>query len=173
MAVRVFALSDAATAGTLQYGNLKFPAALGKSGVRARKFEGDGSSPMGFWPAIQIYYRPDRVRRRATALPMEPLRQDAGWCDAPPDRNYNRKIALPYPASSERLWRNDRLYDIIVVLDYNVTRRVAGRGSAIFMHIARRGFAPTAGCIALKREHLLRLISVLPRGAVIALGRSI
>jgi L,D-peptidoglycan transpeptidase YkuD (ErfK/YbiS/YcfS/YnhG family) len=104
-----------------------------------------------------------------TALPAKPLRPSDGWCDAPRDRNYNRKVTLPYPASHERLWRKDGLYDVIVVLDYNYSRRVSGRGSAIFMHVARRGFAPTEGCIALKRDHLLRLLAVLPRRTAVAL----
>ncbi len=160
-------------AGTLHYNNLHFPAALGKGGVRALKREGDGATPRGYWPAIWAYYRPDRLRRPAAALPIEPLRESYGWCDAPGDRNYNRRVRLPYGASAERLWRNDRLYDAIVVLDYNVRRRTAWRGSAIFVHAAPRGFAPTAGCIALKREHLLRLLAVLPRGALFAVGRNL
>jgi L,D-peptidoglycan transpeptidase YkuD (ErfK/YbiS/YcfS/YnhG family) len=170
--VQVLARSDAAASGRLRFGNLQFPAALGKGGVRALKREGDGANPMGFWPAILVFYRPDRLRRPVTALPVTPLRERDGWCDAALDRNYNRKVTLPYPASHEQLWRKDGLYDVIVVLDYNYARRAKGRGSAIFMHVARRGFAPTEGCIALKREHLLRLLAVLPRGAVIAIGRS-
>jgi len=160
-------------AGALHYNNLHFPAALGKGGVRALKREGDGATPRGYWPAIRAYYRPDRLRRPAAALPIEPLRESDGWCDAPGDRNYNRRVALPYGASAERLWRKDRLYDAIVVLGYNVRRRTAWRGSAIFVHAARRGFAPTAGCIALKREHLLRLLAVLPRGALFVLGKNL
>ncbi|MGO9171548.1 MAG: L,D-transpeptidase family protein [Rhodomicrobium sp.] len=171
--VRIFALSDASTAGALHYNNLHFPAALGKGGVRALKREGDGATPRGFWPAIRVYYRPDRLRRPAAALPIEPLRESYGWCDAPGDRNYNRRVPLPYGASAERLWRNDRLYDAIVVLSYNARRRIAWRGSAIFVHVARRGFAPTAGCIALKREHLLRLLAVLPHGTLFALGKNL
>ncbi len=108
-----------------------------------------------------------------TALRMKPLRKTFGWCDAADDRNYNRKVSLPYPASAERLWRNDHLYDVIVVLDYNITVRTHGRGSAIFLHVARRSFAPTAGCIAMKREHLLRLLAVLRPGTVIAAGKNL
>jgi L,D-peptidoglycan transpeptidase YkuD (ErfK/YbiS/YcfS/YnhG family) len=169
--IQVFARSDAETSGVLRCKNFQFPAALGRGGVRARKREGDGATPKGFWPVIEILYRPDRLRRPRTALPVRPLRPTGGWCDAPRDRNYNRKVTLPYPASHERLWRTDGLYDVIVVLDYNYARCVRGRGSAIFLHVARRGFAPTEGCIALKREHLLRLLAALPRSAVIAAGR--
>ncbi|MGO8778591.1 MAG: L,D-transpeptidase family protein [Rhodomicrobium sp.] len=170
---RLLALSDACTKGRLHFGGLDFPAAIGKGGVRALKREGDGATPRGFWRAMRVYYRPDRLRRPASALPAEPLRPGFGWCDAPGDRNYNRRVPLPYRASAERLWRGDGLYDAILVLDYNFTRRSAGRGSAIFVHIARTGFAPTEGCIALKRQHLLRLLAVLPRNAVFAAGRNL
>jgi L,D-peptidoglycan transpeptidase YkuD (ErfK/YbiS/YcfS/YnhG family) len=170
--VHVFVRSDAAAFGVLRFKNLAFPAALGRRGVRALKREGDGATPRGSWPVIEVHYRPDRLRRPRTALPVVPLRPSSGWCDAPAGRNYNRKVALPYPASHERLWRDDGLYDVIIVLDYNYTQRISGRGSAIFMHVARLGFAPTEGCIALKRDHLLRLLAVLPRRALIAVGRN-
>ncbi len=170
---RVLALSDRATLGIVRFQNLTFPAAIGKSGVCAVKREGDGASPRGTWPAVRIYYRPDRLRRPRTALPAEPLRPGLGWCDAPGDRNYNHPVELPYPASAETLWREDGLYDVIAVLDYNIGRRSRGRGSAIFVHVASPGFKPTAGCIALKREHLLRLLAVLPRNAVFAAGKEL
>jgi L,D-peptidoglycan transpeptidase YkuD (ErfK/YbiS/YcfS/YnhG family) len=170
--VQVFARSDAAASAILRFGTLRFPAALGKGGVRALKREGDGATPMGLWPVTCVFYRPDRLRRPVTRLRVTPLRERDGWCDAALDRNYNRKVALPYPASHERLWRKDGLYDVIVVLDYNYARRAKGRGSAIFVHVARRGFEPTEGCIALRREHLLRLLAVLPHRAIIAVGRS-
>ncbi len=168
---RVLTLSDGATAGILRFENLHFPVAIGKGGVRAMKREGDGASPRGFWPMVRIYYRPDRLRRPRTPLPATPLRPGLGWCDAPLDRNYNRPVRLPCTASAEMLWREDGLYDAIAVLDYNFSRRSAGRGSAIFVHVARPGYLPTAGCIALKREHLLRLLAVLPRGSLFALGK--
>jgi L,D-peptidoglycan transpeptidase YkuD (ErfK/YbiS/YcfS/YnhG family) len=172
ISLRLFAKSGAAAAGILAYGNLQFPAAVGKGGMRARKREGDGATPLGVWRLLWAYYRPDRVARPKTALPLQPLRRDFGWCDAPADRNYNRKVALPYPASAERLWRDDRLYDVIVVLDYNLEPRAKGRGSAIFLHVARPGLAPTEGCIALKYEHLLRLLAALkPKASVAAATR--
>jgi L,D-peptidoglycan transpeptidase YkuD (ErfK/YbiS/YcfS/YnhG family) len=169
----VFAKSDAAANGTLRYGNLQIPVALGKAGMRALKKEGDGATPMGVWPVVRAYYRPDRMKRPLSGLRIEPLRQNFGWCDASADRNYNRRVALPYPSSSEHLWRNDRLYDLIVVLGYNIAPRVSGRGSAIFLHVARHNLAPTAGCIAMKREHLLRLLAMLRPYAAIAAGKSL
>ena len=126
---------------------------------------------MGAWACVKVYYRPDRVRRPQTTLRAEPLRVGIGWCDAPNDRNYNREVILPYAASAETLWRDDHLYDVIVVLDYNLMPRSRGRGSAIFLHVARLSLSPTEGCIAIKREHLLRLLQVLSRGAAVAAGK--
>jgi L,D-peptidoglycan transpeptidase YkuD (ErfK/YbiS/YcfS/YnhG family) len=114
-----------------------------------------------------VFYRSDRMQRPRTGLPLRPIRKRDGWCDAPGDRNYNRPVQLPYPASAENLWRSDTLYDVVVVLDYNVRPRIRGRGSAIFMHLARPGYTPTAGCIALQRPHLLLLLSRLVKGSVI------
>jgi L,D-peptidoglycan transpeptidase YkuD (ErfK/YbiS/YcfS/YnhG family) len=170
---RVLTLTDRTARGILQFRTLHFPAAIGKGGVRALKSEGDGGTPHGIWTVLRAYYRPDRIGRPRTRLKILPLRPDFGWCDAPGDRNYNRPVRLPYPRSAETLWRQDGLYDVILVLDYNINRRSNGRGSAIFVHVAAPGFSPTAGCIALRREHLLRLLAVLPRGAAFAAGRSL
>ncbi len=137
------------------------------------KHEGDGGTPRGSWPVLQAYYRPGRLMRPSTPLSIHPLRPDLGWCDAPDDRNYNRPVRLPYPRSAETLWRDDSLYDAILVLDYNIRRRSANRGSAIFVHVAAPGLSPTAGCIALRREHLLKLLAVLPRGVAFAAGKNL
>ena len=146
---------------------MRFPCALGRAGCRVRKREGDGATPIGHWRLRAVLYRPDRVQRPRTHLPVRAIRPCDGWCDAPADRNYNRPVRHPYPASAERLWRADGLYDIVVVLDCNDRPRVRGRGSAIFMHVAKPGYAPTEGCIALARAHLLRLLERLgPRSAV-------
>jgi L,D-peptidoglycan transpeptidase YkuD (ErfK/YbiS/YcfS/YnhG family) len=133
-----------------------------------RKREGDGATPIGQWRVREVLYRPDRVRRPATSLPVRAMRRHDGWCDAAADRNYNRLVRLPYPASAEPLWRQDALYDVVVVLGCNDHPRVRGRGSAIFLHVARPGYAPTEGCIALARGHVLRLLERL--GARAAIG---
>jgi len=113
----------------------------------------------------KVLYRADRLGRPRTLLPSVPIRADAGWCDAPSDRNYNRPIRHPYPASAEHLWRPDGLYDVLVVLGYNDRPRVLGLGSAIFLHVAGSAGAPTEGCIAVARTHILRLLSRLAPGA--------
>jgi L,D-peptidoglycan transpeptidase YkuD (ErfK/YbiS/YcfS/YnhG family) len=168
--VVVRALSAKATRGRLKLGNLSFPCALGRSGCRVRKREGDGATPAGRWRMRAVLHRPDRVQRPRTALPATAIRPHDGWCDAPADRNYNRPVAHPYPASAERLWRTDGLYDLLVVLACNERPRVRGRGSAIFMHVARPGCLPTEGCIALARPHLLRVLEQLGRRPSVAVA---
>ena len=141
------------------------PCALGRSGRRALKREGDGATPIGHFLLERVLYRPDRSPRPRTGLPLRAIAPADGWCDAPADRNYNRSIRHPYPASAERLWRADGLYDVVVVLACNRRPRIRGRGSAIFIHVARPGFTPTEGCIALRRPDLLRLLATLKQGA--------
>ena len=161
----VRALSPRATRGVLSVGGRTFHCALGKAGRRAQKREGDGATPRGTFRLEWVYYRPDRCPRPRTGLAVKPLASADGWCDAPADRNYNRPVCHPYPASAEDMWRPDGLYDVVVVLDCNRRPRVRGRGSAIFMHVARPGFTPTEGCIALRRPDLLRVLATLKTGA--------
>jgi len=155
--------------GILTCGALRFPCALGRTGRRVSKREGDGATPVGRFALREAFYRGDRLLRPRTQLPIAALDPRDGWCDDPVDRNYNRRVRHPYPAGAEHLWRHDRLYDVIVVLGYNETPRIKGRGSAIFMHVSGPGMKPTAGCIALSREHLLRLIACARRGATITI----
>jgi L,D-peptidoglycan transpeptidase YkuD (ErfK/YbiS/YcfS/YnhG family) len=116
---------------------------------------------------IAVFYRADRVLRPQTALPVSVIRRDDGWCDDPDDRNYNRPVRLPYGGSHEHLWRDDSLYDIVVVLDFNLQRPRPGAGSAIFLHIAAPGFAPTAGCIAVSEATLRRLLAEASQKTVV------
>lgn len=135
--------------------------ALGRGGVApaADKREGDGASPLGVWPMRQVFWRADRLARPETALPADALIPEAGWCDDPASPFYNLPVLLPFAASHEKLWREDEVYDLIVVLGYNDDPIVAGRGSAIFLHIARPDFSPTEGCVACAREDLLALLA--------------
>jgi L,D-peptidoglycan transpeptidase YkuD (ErfK/YbiS/YcfS/YnhG family) len=136
-------------------------AALGKGGLKpaADKREGDGACPIGAWPIRRVLYRPDKGPPPATALPVQAIRPEDGWCDAPEDEAYNRPVTLPYPASAERLWRADDLYDLVVILGHNDDPVVPGAGSAIFLHVAREDWGPTEGCFALKREDLEALLA--------------
>lgn len=132
-------------------------AALGQSGIAALKREGDGATPLGSFALRQVFYRSDRMMRPRTQLPIRAIRTEDGWCDDPASRNYNRLIKLP-SRRAEGLMRKDHLYDLVVVLGYNDRPRVKGKGSAIFLHLARPGYTPTEGCVALSRHDLLMLL---------------
>jgi L,D-peptidoglycan transpeptidase YkuD (ErfK/YbiS/YcfS/YnhG family) len=142
-------------------------AALGRSGVKALKREGDGATPIGRFPVRQVLYRADRLARPRTAFPLRAIRADDGWCEDPADGSYNRLVKLSPRSRADRLTRDDNLYDLILVVGHNDRPRVKGLGSAIFVHLARPGYAPTAGCIALSRHDLLMLLAELRRGSAI------
>lgn len=139
-------------------GGMAAPCALGRAGVTFAKREGDGATPMGRFGLVAVLYRPDRLHRPITALPVHPINAADGWCDDPTDRNYNRPVTLPYPASHERLWREDNLYDVVVILDYNLRKPRPAGGSAIFLHLAAPGLPPTAGCVAVTPESMGRIL---------------
>jgi len=136
-----------------------FRAALGRGGVRADKQEGDGATPVGVLPLRRVLYRADRIAPPECALPIEPIAPEDGWCDAPDSPSYNRRVRLPFDSSAEALWRTDRLYDIVGVLGWNDRPVVRGRGSAIFLHVARDDLAPTEGCVALSLPDLRALLA--------------
>jgi L,D-peptidoglycan transpeptidase YkuD (ErfK/YbiS/YcfS/YnhG family) len=126
---------------------------------------------MGKFALRAVYYRRDRTGRPASGLPIRCIGANDGWCDAPADRNYNRAVRHPYPASAEHLWREDRLYDLVIVIGYNDVPRLRGAGSAIFIHAARPDFTPTEGCIALAPASLRRLAAMLRRSTRIVIAR--
>ena len=133
--------------------------ALGAGGVTTDKREGDKATPVGGFPLRRVLFRPDRVPRPATDLPAAPIAPDDGWCDDPDDPRYNQPVKRPYPASHESLWRDDHVYDVILVLGHNYAPPVPGAGSAIFLHVARDGFQPTEGCVALRLDDVLALLA--------------
>lgn len=128
------------------------PCALGKGGLTALKREGDGATPIGCFRVMNVYYRPDKIHRPQTRLPVHPITDIDGWCDESSDRNYNKYITIPYPSSHEALKRRDHLYDLMVVLDYNISERKRCAGSAIFFHLAHSDYRPTEGCIAVNEK---------------------
>ena len=149
--------------GTLRYGALTFRCALGKGGVRADKREGDGATPRARMALRRVFYRPDRIAPPATRLLTRALAPDDGWCDDPQSADYNRHITLPCAARHEKLWRDDRVYDVVVELGWNDAPVESNRGSAIFLHVARADYAPTEGCVALALDDLLELLRAIPR----------
>jgi L,D-peptidoglycan transpeptidase YkuD (ErfK/YbiS/YcfS/YnhG family) len=146
--------------GLLVAGNVMVRCIIGRSGVRAMKREGDGATPLGSWRLMRLRRRPGRLRGVTTSLPSTPIRPDDGWCDAPADPNYNRPVRLPYRASHERLWRDDHLYDAIVVLDHNHLPRKRNGGSAIFLHLVSADGRPTQGCVAVSQSSMRKLLAV-------------
>lgn len=135
-----------------------FRCALGRGGIREDKREGDGASPVGRFPLRRVLYRADRMAAPVTGLPVAPIAADDGWCDAPADPAYNQPVKLPFAASHEEMWRADGLYDVVVVIGHNDDPIVPGEGSAVFMHVAKPDYEPTAGCVALALSDLLALL---------------
>ena len=156
--LRVRAAAGMRTRGWLTAGPLRFPVALGRSGIKADKREGDGATPAGRFRLKRLWWRADRGPRPRTLLPVRRIRPEDAWVEDPADRNYNRPVRLKPGAAGDRLWRKDHLYDLVIEIDHNTRPRVAGRGSAVFIHVAKPGFTPTAGCVALRSRALRRLL---------------
>ena len=145
----------------LKYKDLKFRCALGKAGIRKKKIEGDNITPKGIYKIIKIYYRDDRIKKISSKFKLIKIRKNMGWCDDPKSKKYNQLIKLPNRYSHEKFFKNDNSYDLIVILNYNINPIIKNKGSAIFIHIAKKNYKSTAGCIALKKNDLLKLIKII------------
>ena len=152
--LHVRAINACSSQGRLIFGHTHFPCLLGKTGMRFRKHEGDGASPIGSWQLENLYYRPDKMLRPLSGLNTKPMSEVDGWCDAQGNFAYNRAVKLPFHASHERLWRNDNAYDLVVTTNHNQRPRIRGFGSAIFFHAIGKNAKSTEGCIALREKHL-------------------
>ena len=157
-------VSHSSEGATLDWGAGPRRCAIGPAGIGSKRKEGDGITPSGTFPLREVFYRADRIAMPVTVLPLWKTEADDGWCEAPEDQNYNRLVKLPYTASAETLWRADALYDIVVVIGFNDDPVYAGKGSAIFLHLAKPDFSPTAGCIALTLEDLRAALEQLQPG---------
>ena len=164
--LRVAAVPGVTGRGRLCAGGVWVACALGPGGVSNRKREGDGTTPAGRFKLKYLFFRSDKAPRPATAIRVRATRPRDLWCDDPGHRLYNRRTVLPAAARHENLWRADDVYDIVIVLDFNLRQRVLGRGSAVFFHLARPGFTPTAGCVAITRADMRRLLPRLSSNCV-------
>lgn len=159
---------------TILFRGKTYPCAIGRSGYAASaddKVEGDGKTPIGTFPLRACFYRPDRVAKPKTQLPIYEITPAFGWCDDPNHPEYNRPVVRPFDASHEELWREDSCYDILVVIGYNDQPVVPGKGSAIFFHLTDgKVFAPTAGCVAVSHDHMQEILAGTSASAQIKLG---
>src|SRR4051794_34946625 len=157
-AVRIRAAAGNPRRGWLMAGSQSIPVALGRGGILANKREGDGGTPRGTFRPRQVWWRADRFPRPQTFLPVRAIRAEDAWCEDPGDRHYNQPMRLEAERTGDRLRRDDHLYDFIVEIDHNTHPRIAGRGSAVFLHLARENFGPTAGCVSMTKSAMLRLL---------------
>jgi L,D-peptidoglycan transpeptidase YkuD (ErfK/YbiS/YcfS/YnhG family) len=156
--VRILAAAGQRTRGWLTADGQTIPVALGRGGLTANKREGDGGTPKGTFRPVRLWWRADRHPRPRTFLPIRAIGPDDAWCEDPSDRHYNRPVRLNRHQGGDRLTRDDHLYDFIVEIDHNVRPRIAGCGSAVFLHLARDNFSPTAGCVSMTKAAMLRLL---------------
>ena len=149
--------------GYLKYKNLKFRCALGKAGIGKKKIEGDSITPRGKFNIVKIYYRSDRVKKISSKYRLIKISKNMGWCDDPNSKKYNQLINLPTKYTHEKLYRKDNVYDLLIVLNYNMSPIIKNKGSAIFIHIARQNYKKTSGCVAIKKVHLIKLIKTIKK----------
>jgi L,D-peptidoglycan transpeptidase YkuD (ErfK/YbiS/YcfS/YnhG family) len=168
--IRIRARAGNSRRGWLAFGGQVIPVALGRGGILANKREGDGGTPKGTFRPRQLWWRADRHMRPRTCLPARAIRADDAWCEDPHDRHYNRPIRLQRDQPGDRLRRDDHLYDFIVEIDHNTRPRVAGRGSAVFFHLARENFGPTVGCVSMTKAAMRHLLRRLSRNTKIVIG---
>src|ERR1700685_3257467 len=169
-AIRIRAAAGSPRRGWLTAGAQTIPVALGRGGIVANKREGDGGTPRGTFRPRQVWWRADRHPRPRTFLPTRAIGPEDGWCEDPRSRHYNRPIRLDHHHGGDRLRRDDHLYDFIVEIDHNTSPRVAGFGSAVFLHLARANFLPTAGCVSTTESAVLRLLARLGPETRILIG---
>jgi L,D-peptidoglycan transpeptidase YkuD (ErfK/YbiS/YcfS/YnhG family) len=160
-AIRIRAAAGNPCRGWLTAGGQTVPVALGRGGIRANKREGDGGTPRGTFRPRRLWWRADREPRPRTFLPVRAIGPEDAWCEDPSSRHYNQPIRRNREQGGDRLRRDDHLYDFIVEIDHNSSPRVAGRGSAVFLHLARENFSPTAGCVSMTKATMLRLLARL------------
>jgi L,D-peptidoglycan transpeptidase YkuD (ErfK/YbiS/YcfS/YnhG family) len=156
--------------GYLKYKNFKFRCALGNGGIKKKIKEGDRITPKGIFKITKIYYRADKIKKIRTKVKTIRIKKNMGWCDDPRSISYNKQIKLPSKFSHEKLYRKDNLYDLVLVLNYNSNPIIKNKGSAIFIHIAKKSYKNTNGCIALKKKHLIKLLTKIKKNTQVKIS---
>ena len=169
-AIRIHTVAGNQRRGWLSAGGLVVPVALGRGGIRANKREGDGATPRGTFRPRRLWWRADRHSRPRTLLPVRAIGPEDAWCEDPQSRHYNRPLRVNGAGIGDRLKREDHLYDFIIEIDHNVSPRIAGRGSAVFLHLARDNFGPTAGCVSMSKAAMRQLLRRLGPKTKIIIG---
>lgn len=159
------------SSGVFKWKAREYKCSLGRAGISEKTKEGDDTTPVGEFTLRKLLYRSDRLPNLQTNLPTQPIEPDDGWCDDPNDPQYNKYIKLPYPASAENLLRDDHVYDLVIPISFNDDPVIQGRGSAIFIHIAREGYPPTRGCVALSKQDLLEFLREADHETIIHIRR--
>jgi len=156
--------------GYLKYKKLKFRCALGKGGIKKKIKEGDNITPKGIFSITRIFYRQDKIKKIITKVKKIKIKKNMGWCDDSQSPFYNKQVKLPNRFGYEKLYREDNLYDIILILNYNTKPVIKNKGSAIFVHVGNKFYKKTRGCVALKKDHLIKLISQIQKNTKIKIG---
>ena len=156
--------------GFLKYKKIQFRCALGKAGIGKKFQEGDGLTPIGTYKIVNVYYRKDKIKKLTSNLKLISINKGMGWCDDPKSKKYNQLIKLPTKCHHEKLYRSDKLYDIVIILNYNMNPIVKGKGSAIFLHLSKNLKNKTSGCIALKKKDMLELIKKIKKSTKVIIN---
>ena len=156
--------------GHLKYKNYKFRCSLGKNGIKKKIKEGDNITPRGIFRIKKLYYRADRIKRITTSIKKIKIKKNTGWCDDFKSASYNKEIKLPSKFGHEKLYRNDHLYDLVVVINYNTNPIIKKKGSAIFIHISKNNYQTTSGCIALKKSDLIKILKINNKNKLIKIS---
>lgn len=151
----------------LSYKDYKVKCAIGKRGIKKKKYEGDLITPKGIFKIKEIFYRKDRVKNLKTKIKKKIIKKNMGWCDDPKSKSYNKLIKYPFNLKSEKLFRSDNVYDIILVLNFNMSPIKKNKGSAIFIHIAKKFFSPTKGCVAIKKSDMIKILKFVNKKTLV------
>tara|TARA_E500000178_G_C16919229_1_gene706381 strand:- start:438 stop:938 length:501 start_codon:yes stop_codon:yes gene_type:complete len=157
----------------LTYNKYKVKCAIGKRGIGRKRKEGDLITPIGQYKIKYILYRKDRIKKLKSRFKKITIKKGMGWCDDPSSKKYNRLINLPFNYNYEKLFKKENIYDVVMVLDYNMNPIRKNKGSAIFIHVARKSLNKTKGCIAIKKKKLLEILEKIKKNTKVKIVNQI